>query len=62
MTKKHEIKVDLYKVIREAVENGIAYGWARAHKHTDAPDEHTIKTAIEDAVMNELCEVITFDD
>ena len=46
----------------EAIEAGIAYGWNRAHKHDDHPAETSIKSAIEDAVLSELCERFDFDD
>ena len=43
------------------VEEGIRYGWQRAYKHTDHPTEDGFKTAIEQAVMNAICEVFEFD-
>lgn len=60
--KKHVIKVDLYRVVREAVENGVGYGLHRSFKHTEDPERETMKDTIADAVMNELCEWISFDD
>ena len=56
------MKIDAYRVVSEAVEHGVRYGWRRAHKHTDTPDEETILGYIEDAVLTELCEYIRFDD
>lgn len=52
------VQVDAYKVIARAVEEGVTYGWNRAHKHTTSPSESLVKETIESAVMNALCEVI----
>jgi len=49
-------------ILRRAVEEGIAYGWRKAHKHTDKPSEDAIREAIEDAVMSEICEVFIIDE
>ena len=54
-------KIRLYEVLQRAVDDGIAYGWNRAHKHTDTPAEHLIRGEIYNAVMNSLCDVIDFD-
>lgn len=59
---KHKPKVNLYHIISRAVEEGIAYGYNRAHKHTDTPDEFTLKDQVEQAVMNTLSDVIDFGD
>ncbi len=58
---KTKVKADIYKILSRAVGEGITYGWNRAHKHTDNPNEETIKDEIERAVMNEICEVIKTD-
>jgi hypothetical protein len=54
-------KIRLYPLIDETVENGVDYGWNRAHKHTDTPSEEVIKDAIHQAVMSALCELIDFE-
>ena len=56
------MRVRAYDVLSRAVEEGVAYGWRRAHKHTDAPGEDTIKEQILQGVLNEICEVFAFDD
>ena len=56
------IKINAYKVIELAVDNGVENGWHRAHKYTDNPkDEEFIRACIREEIMNELCEWITFD-
>lgn len=55
------IKWNAYAVLERAVEEGLAYGWQRAHKHTDKPSEDTIRCAIAEAVMNAIGEVMMFE-
>lgn len=56
------VRANCFAVMSRAVEEGVAYGWQRAHKHTDAPDEVLIRTQIEEAVLNAICEVFSFDE
>lgn len=56
------VKVRAYLVFSRAVEEGVAYGWRRAHKHTEQPDEVTLKEQIAAAVLSEVCEYFDFDD
>jgi hypothetical protein len=56
------MKAKEYNLIVQCVENGVRTGWNRAHKHTDTPDDEAIQQAIEDAVMNEICEWFDFED
>lgn len=56
------MKVKSYAVLSNAVELGVMYGWNRAHKHTDTPSEDEIKTQIQQAIMNEICEWFSFSD
>jgi len=51
-----------YIIMEQAIHEGIAYGWNRAHKHVDNPTEENIKEAIEIAVMNSICEYFEFDN
>ena len=51
---KPKLRVDAYRVADDAVERGIAYGWMRAHKHTDTPSPDHVREQIHAAVMNEL--------
>ena len=54
--------VRAYEVLRRALEEGIDYGWRRAHKHTEAPGEAAIKDEVLQGILNEVCEVFDFDD
>jgi hypothetical protein len=53
-------KINLYRLIERAVEDGVAYGWNRAHKHTDTPDPAYVKEQISQAVMNAVCEWLEY--
>lgn len=43
-------------VLEMAIKNGIDYGWNRAHKHTDTPNENLIKQEIENQIWNSIYE------
>lgn len=58
----NSIKLRTYNIISEAVNNGVNYGYKRAHKHTDTPDEDSIIGTVYHEVMNSLCEIIDFGD
>ena len=49
-----------HAVLDRAIEEGVAYGWRRAHKHTDNPTKDEILAHIEQAVMFEICEWFEF--
>lgn len=57
-----EMRVRSYDVLYRAVEEGLGYGWHRAHKHTDSPDEDAIRQQMLDGVMSAVCEYFTFSD
>lgn len=56
------MKVSSYAVLCRAVEEGVAAGWAHAHKHTDTPSPEYVQAEIERGVMDAIGEVFTFDD
>ena len=56
------MKVRTYEVLLRAVEEGVANGWRRAHKHTDTPDEEAVKDQIINAVLSEVGEWFDFND
>ncbi len=58
---KH-IRFKTYRLIERAVEEGIAYGYQRAHKHHDNPGKDHIAIEIEQAVMASLDEIIDFEN
>ena len=59
---KDGVRFNAYAIIDQAVENGIECGYRRAFKHSESPDEFTIKSEVQTAVMNALCEVLEFGD
>jgi hypothetical protein len=54
--------VRAYTVLCRAVEDGVAYGCRRAHKHTAAPDVNTIEEQIVTGVLNEISLYFDFTD
>lgn len=57
---EQKVKVRLYELVERAVEEGVAMGWRRAHKHGNSPD-CVLTDDIEREVMLALCEVIDFE-
>lgn len=55
------MKPKTYPILVDAVENGVKYGYHRAHKHNDNPDREQITDAIISAVLNEICEWFEID-
>lgn len=53
------MKLRFHTVLQRAIEEGVAHGWRRAHKHTDTPDFGAVQDAIRSAIM---LEVDTFFD
>lgn len=43
-------------VLGMCIQQGIALGWNRAHKHTDKPTEAELKREIEQEIWNEIWE------
>lgn len=56
------MKPNEYKVLSEAVEEGVSYGYMRAFKYSDDPTPDAIQAAIVDAVMLQICEYFFFED
>jgi hypothetical protein len=56
------MKPKLYKILETAVEQGVSYGYSRAHKHLENPSEGAIIDSIVEQVMNSLDEWFDFDD
>jgi len=55
------MKPNWYNLINRAVEEGVERGYNKAHKYTDKPDEQVFKDTIIDAVILEICKIISFD-
>ena len=53
--------VNVYKVVQDCVERGVAFGYNRAFKHDATPAAETVKAEVEQAVLHELCEYFTFE-
>jgi len=56
------VKVNLYGILVDKVEEAVMYGWNRAHKYTDGPDGEVVREQIRNAVMNELAELFVWGD
>jgi hypothetical protein len=56
------MKPKLHKILETAVEQGVSYGFSRAHKHIENPSEGAIIDSIVEQVMNSLDEWFDFDD
>jgi hypothetical protein len=50
-----------YPVLVRAIEEGMAYGWRRAHKYLENPSEEAIKEQLLQGILNEICEYFDFD-
>jgi hypothetical protein len=58
--KKLVLNPDMYKLLSDLIESGIARGWARAFKYVEDPSEEEIVKAIVDAIMLEFDESFRF--
>jgi hypothetical protein len=56
------MKPKFSKVLETAVEQGVSYGYRRAHKHIENPTEGAIIDNVVEQVMNSLDEWFTFED
>ena len=56
------MKVKSRIVLENAIEQGISYGYSRAFKHNEKPNEQHIQQCMEDAIWLELDKMLSFDD
>ena len=49
-------------ILEMAIEQGVARGYRRAHKHVENPTEEAICMSIEDCVMTQIYEYFTFEE
>lgn len=59
---KREVRIRVYPIVQEAVDQGVEYGWIRAHEYTESPTPEAIQNAIADEVMAALSEIIDWGD
>ena len=55
------MKPKILPVLEMCIENGLAYGYRRAFKHTDDPTEEFITNTIKESIMLELYEWFDFE-
>ena len=53
------MKAKMYPLLERCIEDGVALGYARAHKHTDNPDESHMIASLEQAIMNVIDDAFT---
>lgn len=51
------MKPRTYEILRRAIEEGLAYGWSRTHKHTDTPEREAALNEIETAIWAAIDDV-----
>jgi hypothetical protein len=56
------MKPNFHKILETAVEQGVSYGYRRAHKHVENPTEGAIIDNVVEQVMNSLDEWFDFED
>ena len=56
------MKPKFHKILEMAVEQGVSYGYRRAHKHIENPTEGAIIDSVVEQVMNSLDEYFTFEE
>jgi hypothetical protein len=56
------MKPNFHKILETAVDQGVSYGYRRAHKHVENPTEGAIIDNVVEQVMNSLDEWFTFED
>lgn len=49
-------------ILEQCIEEGIRFGWRRAHKHVENPSEDAIFSSMEDEIMNKIYEYFEFDE
>ena len=56
------MKPNFRKILEMSVEQGVSYGYRRAHKHVENPTEGAIIDNVVEQVMNSLDEWFDFED
>lgn len=56
------MKPNFHKVLEMALEEGVRFGYNRAHKHVENPHIDAVADCIVNDIMNSLNEWFDFDD
>lgn len=56
------MKPNFHKVLEMALEEGVRFGYNRAHKHVENPSEGVIIDNVVEGVMNSLYEWFDFEE
>jgi hypothetical protein len=56
------MKANTIRVLEQCIDNGLSYGWQRAHKHTDNPSKETIMVMQGEEIINEIYEWFVMGD
>ena len=56
------MKPKTYPILQLCIENGLAIGWTRAHKHNESPTDDVICAAQLEAIMCEVCELFDMEE
>ncbi len=56
------MKPRIRQILERAIEDGIAYGYHRAHKYTDTPDSDLLQERISYGIWLEIDAIFAFDE
>ena len=56
------VRARAYPLMERAVEQGVMWGWQRAHKHVRRPTEEQLKDAMCEEIMREIAEAFDFGE
>lgn len=56
------MKPRIRQILERAIDEGISYGYHRAHKYTDTPDEHLLSERINYGIWLEIDAIFSFDE
>lgn len=56
------MKPRIRQILERAIDEGISYGYHRAHKYTDTPDEHLLSERINYGIWLEIDAIFAFDE
>ena len=56
------MKPNIRRLLERAIDDGISYGYHRAHKYTDTPDEDLLAERINHGIWLEIDLIFSFDE